>query len=482
MLMAFMLPLMIGFTGLAVDAGYWEMSKRDLQGAVDQAAYSAAIAGGHNWTTAEATAQAKATMAEMGFSAATGVTITVKHDDATIVGIAAADLSRAWEVTATKQQDRYFSKVFLNSDPTMSAQATALNGTSQIAVAHTVTTYTDESYDEIVPAVTQTKHTDSGCILSLATSGANTSLFENNGGVSSPNCAVYTNSSGSPALKCYNNCAINSSTYTVGTQSASSNGTLNYGTAAAPKVHKTGEPPITDPYSGLPVPSSATLAAQTVRASPAGTGSVTINPGYYSAGINSSNSTINMNPGTYYIATRFNVGVGATINATGGVTLVLLNGICVGVKDGNNLGGTCATETGWNGVKLNLTAPTSGTYGGVAMFMTGGSTSTPKDQEFHNSAQLNVQGVIYAPTSRFRLHNNGTFSTSLCAQVVSYKVWFENNANMGTSCAGTGVLTIDRTYEEVVTAQTTIHHTVLIPHTVTTYTYTGVNTSPGMAK
>ena len=36
----------MGFAGLAIDVGYWQMVQRNMQGAADQAAYSAVIASG----------------------------------------------------------------------------------------------------------------------------------------------------------------------------------------------------------------------------------------------------------------------------------------------------------------------------------------------------------------------------------------------------------------------------------------------------
>ena len=42
--MALMLPVLIGFVGLAVDVGLWQVNKRAIQGAADRAAYAAAIA------------------------------------------------------------------------------------------------------------------------------------------------------------------------------------------------------------------------------------------------------------------------------------------------------------------------------------------------------------------------------------------------------------------------------------------------------
>src|SRR5271154_4014987 len=43
---AFAMSVLMGFAGLAVDVGYWQAMQQNMQGAADQAAYSAVIASG----------------------------------------------------------------------------------------------------------------------------------------------------------------------------------------------------------------------------------------------------------------------------------------------------------------------------------------------------------------------------------------------------------------------------------------------------
>src|SRR5207302_1050489 len=38
--------VLMGFAGVAIDVGYWQMAQRNMQGAADRAAYSAVIAAG----------------------------------------------------------------------------------------------------------------------------------------------------------------------------------------------------------------------------------------------------------------------------------------------------------------------------------------------------------------------------------------------------------------------------------------------------
>ena len=113
-----------------------------------------------------------------------------------------------------------------------------------------------------------------------------------------------------------------------------------------------------------------------------------------------------------------------------GVTIVLLDDACLG-------DGTCKKEKGiGNNVTLNITAPTTGTYKGIALYAQGTKNTR---QEFSNNVYLNIQGALYAPGDTFYFNNNATFDNTLCAQVVSNQVVFENNATMGTECDTAGV-------------------------------------------
>jgi Flp pilus assembly protein TadG len=77
---ALMMPLLIGFSGLAMDVGVWQVNKRNLQGAADQAAFAAAIAASKGATTDQARMQAKAVMAEHGYlDGAEGLTLTISN-------------------------------------------------------------------------------------------------------------------------------------------------------------------------------------------------------------------------------------------------------------------------------------------------------------------------------------------------------------------------------------------------------------------
>ncbi len=412
---ALMLPVLVGSIGLALDIGVWQVNKRNLQGAVDQAVYSAAVASTKGATVDQAQVEAKGVMAQLGFVDGTdGVTVTVSNPPTT--GSYNGNAS-AWQVVARKSQTLLFSRVLMNSAPMISVRAVALNGS--------VTT----------TAATSSTRAGKGCILTLDTTGQYATEITNNGASSNANCEIYTNSNNAKALACYNNCAIAGDTFTVG-------GVYKSGTMTG--TNKTGQAAVADPYSSITAPTQAEMGAtcangnKVVKSTTAA--SLTINPGRYCKGINftGAGKTLVMNAGTYYVESIFMVGNGATLNATAspGVTIVIVGSYCLG--DTNN---TCQhpDEGIGNTANINITAPTTGTYAGIAMYF---SDTTLRQHPFANSAYLHIQGVLYAPHQKLAFNNNSYFDNTKCTKVVSFQVTINNNGNMSADCTGLGVKSI----------------------------------------
>ena len=399
MVVAIALPIMIGFVGLAVDVGIWQLNQRKLQGAADQAAFSAAMAVKKGASIAQARTEEKGVMAQFNFvDAASGVTVALSNPASS--GTYAAN-TNAYEVTATSTQSMNFGRIFsAGSAPLLTVRAVALVQNSP----------------------------GTGCILTLDPTSQYATNFENNADVLDVNCDVYTNSSHAKALKCENNCDISSDTFTVGGTYVTNHGTLH-------GQNSTGVAATPNPYASLSAPDVSSMACTSTTAVTGGA-HLTINPGKYCGGINfTGNKTLTMTPGVYYIQSKFNLANNATLNALNGVTIILLGGICVG-------DGQCIREHGiGNSVVMNIEAPTSGPYSGVAIYAPG-VAGVEKLQEFNNNVDLNIRGALYAPRDRFNFHNNAQFSVSYCTQIVSYRVWFENNADLGTNCTGAGVSAI----------------------------------------
>ncbi len=418
---ALMLPVIVGFVGLAIDVGVWQVNKRKLQGVVDQAVFSAAMAAYQGASVDQATTEAKAVMAQAGLvPGANGVAVTVSNP-ATDGNYTAN--AKSWQVTATMTQQLYFSGLFLSTAPTLSAKAVALQG------------YTTAGATVTNPGP--------GCVMALSTTAAKAVEFTNNAVFNTPSCSIYSNSNASNATFCDNNCNVNANTYSVG------NYYIGNGNAHMTGTNLANQTAIANPYGSLTTPDVSGMSCMNGNTTVTATAdNVYINPGRYCKGINFSNNTgsgvggtrtLHMSAGTYYVESIFMVGNNATLDATTGVTIVIIGNYCIG--DTNN---TCQhSDEGWgNNAQINLTAPTTGTYAGVAMYFTG---STNRTQAFANNAYLHIQGTLYAPNQKLQFNNNSYFDNTKCTKIIGNTVSIQNNGGVSMSCTGTGVKTIGDT-------------------------------------
>ncbi|ALJ14583.1 pilus assembly protein TadG-related protein [Sphingopyxis macrogoltabida] len=375
---AIAMPVLVGMGALAVDVGIWNVQKRQAQGAADQAAFSAAVAAKAGNTSANAAMNARAITAGMGFvDGQNGVAVTVTNPPA---AGQFAGKSGYWEVTVTEPQATWLAGYLLGGEANVRARAVAGGSAGGNA-----------------------------CIIGLATSGTAVSMSNNNE-VTNPGCAVYSNAN----MSMSNNSKIFGSAYVSGTVSKSNGATIG--------TEQTGVPPVADPYADVTVPSSCTGTAKMTASN---NQTVNYSPGYFCEGIAVGNGvTINLSAGTYYIGKTLTNGNNLKINATGGVTLILMNGAAFNDANTNN------------GMTLNITAPSTGTYAGIAIMSL---ATSPTSQDFKNNVTFNVQGAMYFRNQNINFKNNMTFNAGLCTQLVAQRIDMKNNANMNNNCPGTGI-------------------------------------------
>jgi hypothetical protein len=245
-----------------------------------------------------------------------------------------------------------------------------------------------------VTAIAGYQEPTGGCIYVLGSSGT-TVTFSGTPSINAA-CGVYINStssssvlaSGSPSITATAG-GINMMGGTLGSVTYSPSPT-RMTTAAA------------NPLSGLtpPVSSGCTVTGPVM-----GTGTATLSPcvaggiATVSGGIVLSGGTLTVNPGIYILGSGIIMSNG-TLNATGGVMFYSPNG---GV---DMSGGT-----------VNLTAPSSGAYQGIAIYQpssqTGGITLS--------GGTVNVNGAIYVPGAALTFSGGGTSgdtTTIVCNDIV----------------------------------------------------------------
>ena len=253
-----------GVAGLAVDVGAWQLARRNLQGAADQAVFAAAsnASGGSGASTA--TTSAKGVAAQMGFAAGqSGVTVQVSNPPTQ--GSFTSDNS-AWEVVISQPQEMWFSSLFLSTPPTVSARAVAKQSNGAI------------------------------CILALDTNAGDIhTIFANTGAnVTISNCAVANNlqnTKDTDTIDVKSGATITVDDIYLRVSSYCDDGKCN-GTLNVNKSIKYSQPAVTDPYAarGVPVPPDCSGGTNLVINS-----STTLNPGNYCG--TGGNAAISVNGG-----------------------------------------------------------------------------------------------------------------------------------------------------------------------------------------
>ena len=407
--LAVLLPVLVGFAGIGIEVGLWFAVQRQNQSAADAAAISAALEyaarteSGVPIDPAAATAAAATTANYNLFSTSPPNTLNVYPCYDYMVG-GSCNTSGPPEIPPNAVQvvlTQPLSTTFANL-------VTAIWGPSVNTVSVTTT------------AIAALPVAGTACYLALDTSAANAFLVDSGGTLPNLNCWAASNSSSGSALNC-NGCTIAGPTTVVGGDAVSNGGQLN----GSP--NRTYASAIADPYFGVaagPIPPGCSVV-----------NGPSINPGHYCSGIQVANkATLTMAPGVYYIDKMFNIQTGATLNAPGGVTLIIDDpSYCIG-------DGSCLPGHGIGGT-LKVTAQTTGPFAGIAIF--GPRDSSPAIvQEFVAGSQSNIQGAIYFPSQTIQFDPNSQLNSSYCTQIIAAQIHIGSSANVGSSCSGTGVKSI----------------------------------------
>ncbi len=411
------LTVLMGFAGLAVDVAYWLNTHRAMQSAADQAAYSAALAAGTSGCTTAAKTQAKAIAAARGY---------VNGVNSTAVLVTCPTAS-TFMIRIARREPMWFSHLFLSTAPTAIVKATA-------QLASQVSDICVLALDGTNVAVAQI-----GSDADAAELGGNTTL--------NLHCGLAVDSSSLQAFAVGGHGSVTATDiYLVGDDQGSPSGSGTLTTSPTPNNILKYQPPVIDPYLDRTIP---TLTSCTKNVSggynppngavAAGTycGGLTFGSG---GGGHSDNYTLS---GTYYVVGG-SLTINASANITGtGVTFVLT---------GNTLGQTgYATASINGGSSVALSAPTSGSYGGMVVFQDRNapfsSNSTCGNGNAQNkinggSGQL-ITGALYFPNQSVCFNgNSSTTGAGQCTQLIARTLDFTGNSDVKLSCNGTGVTPI----------------------------------------
>ncbi|MBI1867280.1 MAG: hypothetical protein HYS06_03140 [Methylocystis sp.] len=385
---ALALPAVIGFVGLAAEAGQWFYTQQAILGAADAGAISAATAGG---SFATQQTEARGVAASYGYvDGQNGVTVTVNQPPKsgnykTTQG--------AVEVIVAQPQSRLFSALFSSTPLSVSARAVAAAG--------------------VVGG-------GNGCVLALNKTKDKAIQNGSSSTVDLHSCNVYDNSSSGKAL------SLNGSAKLLAASVGVVGGIEGAGGIATTNGVTTGmKPPVADPYASVAPPSLSGCLKTGYKTS----GTATLNPGVYCKGFELDNGAkVTLNSGVYYFdRDQFELKAGSTITGKpGGVTLVF----------------TSSTGSDWAKAKVdkdasvNLTAPSSGATAGIVLF---GDRNMPvgADFEFDGAgAPQSFGGAIYLPKAALKFGHAG--ATGGCLQVIADTIEFTSNSHFEINCSGYG--------------------------------------------
>lgn len=399
------MTVLIGFIGMGVDMGHFHYVQRNMQTAADAAALAAAmevrICGGvENCAAMQAAAQDALT--ENGYtinnfitncSAQPGTGLTLMIDN--------PSCDNPSDPNSGPQKLNYVEAVITNHVPTYFGRIVGINSV-------TLTTRAEAERGIGGP-----------CIYALDPTGA-AAINLAVGVLVNSKCGIVDESNNADALNCLIGLGISAPSLNVTGGAEGLLDGLLCGSHPPPHTGVTAPVP-NDPLAYLPAPANANSSCGTTTMSPytgspsqvnvlLGLGStVVFNPGVYCGGINITASVlgnITFEPGTYILRQ----GSGGLLGAgtTGGLNITISalstitgSGVTFYSESGSNplANGFSITAPSALGLSnFNLSAPTSGEYGGILFFQQSGNTS--QDSFLLDLAQgSSLNGAIYAPSA-----------------------------------------------------------------------------------
>ena len=378
---AISLTALLGLAALGTEVGTWYGTKRNMQGAADSAAYSAAIAKNlPPGTSSVFIAQAKSVAGNYGYvDASNNVTVTVNNPPQSGNYATGPLASFAIEVTIQQPQQASLSAAFTKTAPTLAARAVALLTNS------------------------------SRCMYALNPT-ASDSLHVDGGDAISSTCGIAVNSSSKSAVSI------------SGTLSAPTVDIVGgySGPINSPKI-TTGVKPVSDPLFYVPAPSWLLGSCDYINKK-ISSGTVTLSSGVYCGGITITGGQVTLNPGTYIL-----MGGGLTVTGSGS-----LSGTGVTFYNtGNTLYPYAPVAI--DSANVTLKAPTSGALAGILFFQDRSIVSTVP-----NVLSGAFEGALYFKTTSVVLNQGSGVSmayTILVADTISMQINTLNIKNDYSSLA-----------------------------------------------
>ena len=383
------MPLIVGAAGLATDTIQWTLWKRQLQRAAD----SAAIAGVYDREAANGdTSTISATVNhDLTLNKHTWMALKTGFPQLNYPGNSGV-MMNAVKVTLAVQQPLPFSSFFMSSAPTIYAVSTAAS----------------------IPAG------GDPCMGAFETSAKKSGLnFTGNAGIEAPDCTGWANSSST-------NSAAAGGSSNVTLESVVAVGGIQESNNWHVKAYRPYSPPFKDPYADVtPDPSDMRCTSADLTETTDLAAAATANTNCWGSLRVASNTTLNLdryvnasNPNKTFYINAGDAFIQGNLTCTA-CTIVLTN------KD--PLSTTIGQFKVNAGSNTNLTAPTGGTFKGLAIYQDRRAQDSNQTNKINGNSGSIIQGGLYFPSQQLDYNGSGTTS-AICTMFLARRLNFSGNS------------------------------------------------------
>ena len=421
------MPMIIGCAGLATDTIEWTLWKRQLQRAADSAALAGAYdraAASNSATTNTPTAVCNdiavnlhTWMNLIGTSPCTGS--VGSYSDIQYPSTGAPFVTNQVQVTLKVQQRLPFSSLFMSTAPVIQAVATA--GTVSFG--------------------------GSPCMLALNTAGT---AIDNSGNttVNAPTCIFYSDSASSNSAAAGGNSSVTAQAIAgVGGIASSNNWHVNSYLPYSPSLPDPFAPPSStavtpdtsdmkcaghyDTQGGGPNAVTTWVYDDLDYTTDMATATYLGSDGLTHTGANCWKSISIGSSRTFTVPTTYSGPIyvnGGNVNFQGDFTCAACSIVLTNKDPSSNTIGTYDSNAQ---AKVNITAPTSGTFNGIAVYQDRRAVGGNVDR-INGGTNNVINGVVYFPNDTLWLNGTGN-SVSLCAMYVAKNLVFNGNGSISIS-------------------------------------------------
>jgi hypothetical protein len=378
------MPLVVGAAGLATDTIQWTLWKRQLQRAAD----SAAIAGVYDRSAANGATTTVPTTVAHDLSLNLHTWMGLKTGFPTLAYPADSGVMK-WQVKVTLaiQEPLPFSSFFMSSAPTIYAVSTAAS----------------------IPSGGE------ACINARETSASKTGInITGNAGIYMPDCVLYSNS---PST----NSAAAGGSSNVTAEAVAGVGGIQESNNWHVDAYRPYSPPIDDPFANVtPDPTDMHCVGSTLDENTNIAAAIASGTNCWSSLSVGSNQTLDI-PSTYTGPIYINAGdafIQGNFSCTA-CTIVLTN-----IDPLSTTIGKFKVNADSN---VNMTAPTSGTYKGIAIYQDRRAPDSSPSNKINGNSGSVIQGALYFPTQQLDYNGTGN-TTAVCTMFVARRINFSGNS------------------------------------------------------